>query len=63
MAVPSELSQRSADRQDVPRLFAALAADFMAALDGREEPPGGWPFATFADGLAVQRILAAATSS
>jgi predicted dehydrogenase len=63
MAVPSELSERSADRQDVPRLFAALAADFMAALDGREEPPGGWPFATFADGLAVQRILAAATSS
>jgi hypothetical protein len=35
----------------------------MAALDGREEPPGDWPFATFADGLAVQRILAAATSS
>jgi hypothetical protein len=75
LAVPAEFSggfagasprpaaaERSTGRQDVPRLFAALAADFMAALDGREEPPGGWPFATFADGLAVQQILAAATS-
>jgi predicted dehydrogenase len=72
LAVPAELSAgfggssqraadgRSAGRQDVPRLFAALAADFMAALDGREAPPDGWPFATFADGLAVQQILAAA---
>lgn len=63
IGVPSEMSERSASRQDVPGLFAALAADFMAALDGREEPPGGWPFATFADGLAVQRILAAASSN
>jgi predicted dehydrogenase len=62
LAVPPELSEGAASRQDVPRLFAALAADFMAALDGREEPRGGWPFATFADGLAVQQILAAATS-
>jgi predicted dehydrogenase len=61
MAVPGEPSQRSASRQDVPRLFAALAADFMAALEGREAPPGGWPFATFADGLAVQQILASAS--
>ena len=56
-------SEESVGRQDVPRLFAALARDFAAALHGEEPPPGGWPFATFNDGLTVQRIIAAATSA
>jgi hypothetical protein len=32
----------------------------MAALRSEEPPSDGWPFATFNDGLAVQRIIAAA---
>lgn len=62
MSVPGPWSGEPGGGQDVPRLFAALASDFAAALQGEEPPPGGWPFATFDDGLAVQRILAAATA-
>ena len=63
LAIPADLAAGSASRADVPGLFAAMAADFMAALDGLDAPPGGWPFATFADGLAVQQILAAAMAT
>jgi len=59
---PGAQSEQSAGRRDVPRLFAALASDFMAAWRGEEPPAGGWPFATFDDGLAVQRIIAAAST-
>ncbi len=60
--VPGAWSGQPGGRQDVPSLFAALARDFAAALRGEEPPAGGWPFATFDDGLAVQRIIAAAAS-
>jgi len=53
-------SAQAGGRRDVPRLFAALAGDFLAARRGDEPPAEGWPFATFDDGLAVQRIIAAA---
>ena len=62
---PIPVAARFADsgsRAGVPRLFAALAGDFMAAQRGEDPPPGGWPFATFDDGLAVQRIIAAASA-
>jgi predicted dehydrogenase len=62
VSVPGARSGETGGGQDVPRLFAALASDFSAALQGEEPPLGGWPFATFGDGLAVQRILAAATA-
>jgi predicted dehydrogenase len=60
LPVPSGWSGQPTVRQDVPGLFAALASDFLAAQRGEQPPPGGWPFATFEDGLAVQRIIAAA---
>jgi predicted dehydrogenase len=63
VTLPNELRESPGSRQDVPPLFAALATDFMAALEARETPPGGWPFATFDDGLAVQQILAAAVTT
>ena len=62
MPMPSDWSEESVGRQDVLRLFAALARDFAAALQGEEPQPGGWPFAAFNDGLTVQRIIAAATA-
>jgi predicted dehydrogenase len=61
MPVPSAWAGQPSGPQSVPNLFAALARDFVAALRGEEPPSGGWPFATFEDGLAVQRIIAAAT--
>ncbi len=62
MPVPTARFGDSGGRGDVPRLFAALACDFIAAHRGEDPPPGGWPFATFDDGLAVQRIIAAASA-
>jgi predicted dehydrogenase len=59
-AGPGAGSAQAGGRRDVPRLFAALAGDFLAARRGDEPPAEGWPFATFDDGLAVQRIIAAA---
>jgi predicted dehydrogenase len=60
MPLPAAWSGAPGGRQDLPALFAALARDFQAALRGGAAPAGGWPFATFEDGLAVQRIIAAA---
>jgi predicted dehydrogenase len=57
--LPAEVAQAVGGQRDVPALFAALARDFMDTLHGSEPPPGGRPFATFDDGLAVQRIIAA----
>jgi predicted dehydrogenase len=59
MPLPAAVTQALGAPRDVPALFAALARDFMDALGGSEPPIGGRPFATFDDGLAVQRIIAA----
>jgi predicted dehydrogenase len=62
LPVPENMVQRGGSRKDVPRLFAAMASDVVAAMRGEEPPSRGWPFATFRDGLAVQRIISAAGS-
>jgi predicted dehydrogenase len=59
MPLPAAAAQALGGRRDVPALFAALARDFRDRLRGSEPPPGGRPFATFDDGLAVQRIISA----